>query len=62
MPAQRIHQLVVEGLLSARHVDVTNHDEVSARCREHAVAENKLRAVIDAFGPLSESLTVFLTK
>ena len=56
------HQRDVESLLSARHVDITDHEEISARCRQHAIPENKLRAVIDVFGPLSESLAIYLTK
>ncbi len=55
-------QRVVETLLSARHVDITDHDQISARCRQHAVSENKLRAVIDVFAPLSQSLAIYLTK
>jgi hypothetical protein len=62
MSNQSTCQFIVEALLSARHVDVTDHDEVSSRCREHAVPEVKLRAMIDVFGPLSESLSVYLTR
>jgi len=54
--------LEVETLLSARRVDVDDHTQLAAHCLEHAVAEDKLRAMIDVLRPLSESFAVYLTK
>lgn len=52
----------IETVLSARHVDIDNREQLAARCEEHAIPEDRLRAVIDTFRPLTDSLEVFLTR
>jgi hypothetical protein len=52
----------LETLMSARRVDVDDQETLAASCLEHAVAEDKLRAVIEVFRPLSDSFAVYLTK
>jgi hypothetical protein len=54
--------LEVENALSARHVDVDDEAHLVACCKDHEVAEAKLRAMIDVIRPLSDSFSVYFTK
>lgn len=56
------HATSIETLLSASRVDIDDREQLSASCEVHAVAEHQLRAMIDAFRPLSDSIAVFLTR
>jgi hypothetical protein len=56
------YHLEVETALSARHVDVDDEAHLVACCKDHAIAEAKLRAMIDVIRPLSDSFSVYFTK
>ena len=59
---QTSEYLELEAFLCASHVDVDDHERLASHCLQHAVAEDKLRAMIDVFRPLSEAFSVYLTK
>ena len=56
------HTTEIETLLSAHRIDLDDQEQLAASCEVHAIAEDALRAVIDTFGPLTESLAIFLTR
>ena len=56
------HSEQIERVLSAFRVDVHDQSNLAAACETHAIAEGKLRAVLDVFGPLTESLEVYVTR
>jgi hypothetical protein len=56
------HAAQIELVLSARRVDVHDQSNLAAACATHAIAEGKMRAMLDVFGPLTDSLEVYVTR
>lgn len=56
------HAPSIESVLSASRIDVDDHDDLTAACERHAIAESTMQAMIDVFRPLTDSFEVYLTR